>query len=294
MAIDEPQPPYGLSYTSPGPPLFATPFITAANGQFLGNPFPLTFPSLNTGIKNPNTTQDFSHSRRMPGMTAPVPWNTYPYTENYFLSLERQFGRSTMLSVSYVGSQAHHLLLVYSSNPGNPALCLSLSQPSEVASGSPTCGPFGEETVYISASGQVYNGTRTGLGVELWQRRLRWHHRKLQLQFLEVTLRHHPELELPASGTPGANRSTRRPAFPIPATPIISPRPGPCRRSTSRKTSSPVINTNLPFDRLFGHDPRRDQRLAAFGNHQDQQRLSSDAAFRRRQLFDGQQSQRRE
>ena len=29
MAIDEPQPPYGLSYTSPGPPLFATPFMTA-------------------------------------------------------------------------------------------------------------------------------------------------------------------------------------------------------------------------------------------------------------------------
>ena len=30
MAVDEPQPPYGLSYTSPGPPLLATPFITAS------------------------------------------------------------------------------------------------------------------------------------------------------------------------------------------------------------------------------------------------------------------------
>ena len=47
MAVDEPQPPYGLSYTSPGPPLFSTPFRTASNGQFLGNPFPLTFPPLN-------------------------------------------------------------------------------------------------------------------------------------------------------------------------------------------------------------------------------------------------------
>src|SRR5580704_17607634 len=69
-----------------------------------------------------------------------------------------------MLSASYVGSQAHHLLLVYSNNPGNPALCLALSQASEVAPGSPTCGPFGEETVYTSASGQVYDGTRQGLG----------------------------------------------------------------------------------------------------------------------------------
>src|SRR6202035_4254897 len=60
MAVDEPQPPYGLSYTSPGPPLFATPFMTASNGQFLGNPFPLNVPSLKTSIKNPNTTTDFS------------------------------------------------------------------------------------------------------------------------------------------------------------------------------------------------------------------------------------------
>ena len=82
-------------------------------------------------------------------MTAPVPWNTYPYTENYFFSFQRQFGRKLMLSVSYVGIQSHHLLLVYSNNPGNPGLCLSLSQPNEVAPGTPTCGPFGEETSYI-------------------------------------------------------------------------------------------------------------------------------------------------
>ncbi len=164
MAIDEPQPPYGLSYTSPGPPLFATPFITAANGQFLGNPFPLNFPSLNTSIKNPNTAQNFAIFAPLQGMTAPVPWNTYPYTENYFLSVQRQFGKKMMLSASYVGSEAHHLLLVYSNNPGNPSLCLSLSQPNQVAPGSPTCGPFGEETVYTSASGKVYNGTRVGLG----------------------------------------------------------------------------------------------------------------------------------
>src|SRR6266853_140435 len=33
IGIDEPQPPYGLSYTSPAPPLFATPFVTAADGE---------------------------------------------------------------------------------------------------------------------------------------------------------------------------------------------------------------------------------------------------------------------
>jgi hypothetical protein len=164
MAIDEPQPPYGLSYTSPGPSLFAQPFITAANGSFTGNPFPLDVPSLNTSIKNPNTTTPFSQFIPQQGMTAPVPWDTYPYTEHYFLSFQRQFGQRMMLSASYVGNQSHHLLLVYSANPGNPALCLSLSQPNEVKPGTPTCGPFGEETTYYSASGQVYNGTRQGLG----------------------------------------------------------------------------------------------------------------------------------
>ena len=164
LAIDEPQPPYGLSYTSPGPPLFATPFITASNGAFNGNPFPLRFPTLNASPKNPNSSFDFSVFEPIAGMTAPPPTNTYPYNENYFLSIERQFGGNTVLSLSYVGSQAHHLLLVYSANPGNPALCLALSKPSAVAPGSPTCGPFGEDTTYITASGQTLQGTRSGLG----------------------------------------------------------------------------------------------------------------------------------
>ncbi len=163
MAIDEPQPPYGLSYTSPGPPLFNEPFITASNGQFLGNPFPLTFPPLNAGPSHPNP-MSFQKYIPQAGMTAPVPWNTYPYNENYFFSIERQLDQNTLFSVSYVGSQAHHLLAVYSANPGNPALCLKLSNPAAVAPGSPRCGPLGEDTQYITAAGRVIQGTRVGLG----------------------------------------------------------------------------------------------------------------------------------
>jgi hypothetical protein len=73
-------------------------------------------------------------------------------------------GDSTLLSLAYVGSQAHHLLLVYSANPGNPALCLALSVPSAVAPGSPTCGPFAEDATYITAAGKVINGTRAPFG----------------------------------------------------------------------------------------------------------------------------------
>jgi hypothetical protein len=164
MAIDEPQPPYGLSYTSPGPPLFATPYMSASNGQFLGNPFPLVFPPLNASASHPNAGQGFSQFIPLAGMTAPVPWNTYPYNENYFLSIQRQITENTLFSMSYVGSQAHHLLLVYSANPGNQALCLKLNNPAAVAPNSPTCGPFGEDTTYITAAGQTIQGTRVGLG----------------------------------------------------------------------------------------------------------------------------------
>ena len=63
-----------------------------------------------------------------------------------------------------MGSESHHLLTLVEANPGNPALCLSLSQVNEVAAGSPTCGPFGESNVFTTPSGQVINGTRQVLG----------------------------------------------------------------------------------------------------------------------------------
>jgi len=59
--------------------------------------------------------------------------------------------------VSYVGSQAHHLLVVYSANPGNPALCLALSKPAS-GSGISNVRPFVEDSTYITAGGQIVNG----------------------------------------------------------------------------------------------------------------------------------------
>jgi hypothetical protein len=190
MAIDEPQPPYGLSYTSPGPPLFNEPFRTAATGVFSGNPFPLSFPPLNATPRHPNGSVGFTGFEPIAGMTAPPPWNTYPYNENYFLSVERQFGGNTVLSVAYVGSQAHHLLLVYSANSGNPALCLALSQPSAVAPGTPTCGPFGEDATYTTSAGRIINGTRMGLGPAFANDDFDASVGNSNYNALEVTLRH--------------------------------------------------------------------------------------------------------
>ncbi|HMD48687.1 MAG TPA: TonB-dependent receptor, partial [Bryobacteraceae bacterium] len=190
LAFDLPQPPYGLSYTSPGPPLFATPFITASNGAFSGNPFPLNFPPLNTTSNHPDPNINFSMFEPIQGATGPNPANTYPYNENYFLSVERQFGVNTLFSVAYVGSQAHHLLLTYSVNPGNPAQCLMLSKRADVASGSATCGPFGEDTQYVSASGQVFNGTRGPFGSAFGNDDFEGSFGNSTYNSLQVTLRH--------------------------------------------------------------------------------------------------------
>jgi hypothetical protein len=86
--------------------------------------------------------------------------NVPPYAENFNFSIERQLGGSTSLKVGYAGSEAHHLLVTEEANPGNAALCLSLSQPAEVAPGTATCGPFGESSTYVTAAGGAVEGTR--------------------------------------------------------------------------------------------------------------------------------------
>jgi hypothetical protein len=156
--------PYGFTYTSPAPPLFTTPFVDAATGHSEGQRFPAQLAPLNVSRNNPDPNIDFSQFEPISAIPGYKPTNTIPYTEEYMLSLERQVGARTLLSLSYVGNQAHHLLVLEAANPGNPALCLSLSQQNEVAAGSPTCGPFGENTSYTTASGQTVNGTRAPLG----------------------------------------------------------------------------------------------------------------------------------
>lgn len=190
LAFDLPQPPYGLSYTSPGPSLFEAPFRTASDGSFTGNPFPFNIPPLNTTKSNPDPKQSFAAFIPIQGATGPNPNNTYPYNEQYFLSLERELRLGTVLNVSYVGSQAHHQLLTYSVNPGNAALCLALSKPESVAHGSATCGPFGESSQYTSVSGQVFNGTRGPFGGSLGNDDFEGSFGNSSYNSLQVSVRH--------------------------------------------------------------------------------------------------------
>ncbi|MGA8432608.1 MAG: carboxypeptidase regulatory-like domain-containing protein [Candidatus Sulfotelmatobacter sp.] len=155
--------PYGTTYTSPAPPLFSNPFVTASNGEDLGQYFPVNFAPLNSSSSHPDPNVDWSQYVPISGIPAYPVNNRIPYTEQYMVSVERQLGNNTLLSASYVGNQSHRLLVLIESNPGDPALCLSLSQQNQVAPGSATCGPFGESNVFETASGPV-NGTRGPLG----------------------------------------------------------------------------------------------------------------------------------
>jgi hypothetical protein len=75
-------------------------------------------------------------------------------------------------------------------NPGNPALCLSLSQPSEVMPGTLTCGAGGENTVYYPAGGGQVNGTRGPLGSNFGSNALQSNIGHADYNALELSARH--------------------------------------------------------------------------------------------------------
>jgi hypothetical protein len=156
--------PYGFTYTSPAPPLFSTPFIDAATGHAEGQRFPAELAPLTVSRGNPDSDVDWSRFEPISAVPGYDPRNKTAYAEEYTFSFERQFGRSTLVGLSYAANQSHRLLVLRAANPGDAALCLSLSQASQVATGSTTCGPFGEDTVYTTAAGVEVDGTRAPLG----------------------------------------------------------------------------------------------------------------------------------
>lgn len=156
--------PYGLFYSSPAPPLLAQPFITRASGQNLGQRFPIPGLSAHPSPSNPDSNINWAQFLPISGIRGPLVNSPTPYSEDIDFSIERQFASNTLLSLSYIGTFGHHLLLNTDANPGDPALCLGLSKPSEVMPGTPTCGPFGENGIYYPVTGGVVNGTRGPFG----------------------------------------------------------------------------------------------------------------------------------
>jgi hypothetical protein len=151
--------PFG-NYTGQNEPTFAAPFTNRAQGSSITNFFPVTQPPLYFSAKHPasgppfDTLPDFFSAFGTIG-SSPAFYNKnrLPYAEEYELSIEHQITPSDLLTVSYVGTQAHRLLSSESANPGVPATCLAFA-----AQG---CVPGGENNIYINnATGAFTLGTR--------------------------------------------------------------------------------------------------------------------------------------
>ena len=137
-------PPYGLFWVSPSPPLFEAPFINRADGTTVGQKFPFAFPPTNVSAKNPYAGFDWSLVEPISAGVAFNKNNALPYGEHYEFSLQREIGASTIVTASYVGTQGHKLLTFVEANPADAALCLFLSDPANVVDPNNTCGPGGE------------------------------------------------------------------------------------------------------------------------------------------------------
>jgi hypothetical protein len=149
--------PFG-DYTGQNESTFAAPFTNRSAGTSISNFFPVATPPHNFSAKNPgmgpayDTLSGFVAAYGTIG-SSPAFYNKnkLPYAENYELSIQRQITPSDLVTISYVGTQGHHLLSSQSANPGIPSLCLALA-----AAG---CGPGGENNIY-TLGGVTTAGTR--------------------------------------------------------------------------------------------------------------------------------------
>jgi hypothetical protein len=181
--------PYGTTYTSPTPPLFTTPFLSASTG--LGSQyFPVQLAPLNSSASHPDPNVDWSQYEPISGLPAYPTTNRIPYTGEYMFSLERELSANTVFSASYVGTQGHRLLALVEANPGDPALCLQLMNPANLGSGQTPCGPFLEGNIYKTISGQTIDGTRGPLGANFGSDTNQATIGNSNYNALEVTLRH--------------------------------------------------------------------------------------------------------
>jgi len=228
--------PYGTTYSSPAPPLFSNPFVTASTGHNLGQYFPVTFAPLNSSSRRPDPNVQWSQYVPISGIPAYPVSNRIPYTEQYMFSIERQLGDNTLFSASYVGNQSHRLLVLVESNPGDPALCLSL----------PGCGPF-EETE---------SGTRGPLGPNFGSNTNQATIGNSNYNALELSLRHTSKhLQLFASYTYSKS---------IDQSSNVGEEVNPVNPALSRALSAFDVTHNfvvsyaydLPLERLFGASNR--------------------------------------
>ena len=118
--------PFGLYWTSPGAVDFAEPFRNRLDGgtDGEGQRFPFTVPIPGSPA---NKTLDFSVYEPLSYFPGYDIHNRLPYAEHFNFSFQRELSNSTVLTVSYVGTEGHRLIAQTEANPGDAALCMQLN-----------------------------------------------------------------------------------------------------------------------------------------------------------------------
>ena len=144
--------PFGNFYGSSGPIYFEQPFRARNSLTDPGQRFP-------SYINLPGTPVNFNQYLPIGSSQAWDPHNVLPYVEQFNLNIQRELPWSMLLNVGYVGSLGRHLIAQHELSPGNPTICLSVSQASQVMPNTPQCAPFNEANVFQRSNGQYVNGT---------------------------------------------------------------------------------------------------------------------------------------
>ena len=147
--------PFGLYWTSPGSVDFAEPFRNRLDGgtDGEGQRFPFTIPTPGSPA---NKTLPFAVYEPMSYFPGYDIHNRVPYAEHFNFSIQRQLSKSTVLTLSYVGTEGHRLIAQTEANPGDAALCMQLT-----AQGA-NCGPNAEQNTFTVGANTIY-GTRDAL-----------------------------------------------------------------------------------------------------------------------------------
>ena len=142
--------PFGFYYVSPTPIYLETPYLSRiSSADNPGQRFPFVPPV-------PGSAESFAPFLPIAYSPAFALGNKLPYAIDLNLTIQRQVGKSTIVTVGYVGTIGRHLFSQVEFNAGNAARCLEIRS-LYIAAGQPggACGPYGEDTIY-NINGQTF------------------------------------------------------------------------------------------------------------------------------------------
>ena len=131
---------------------FAEPYRNRLDGgtDGEGQRFPFTVPIPGSPA---NKTLDFSVYEPLSYFPGYDIHNRLPYAEHFNFSIQRELSKSTVLTLSYVGTEGHRLIAQTEANPGDAALCNQLNAQgyTDASSGAPGVGRILSRTPSLSA-----------------------------------------------------------------------------------------------------------------------------------------------